>query len=267
MKYLGTFRAFRRPHRRRHHVRGGCGWRRCHQRCRRRRAGHGDRAETGLSNGSTSTPAAVLTLCGHRRDRAGGLAVAAGRRGTALVLHQLNQRNGESDTPRTAADTGTEDHRNRASCPPPCVHQTKAGQEDVERCAPAGRRALAARRHRALTGTHGRVLLMRDTASLPKRAVGAGVRAVPGPPQAPQAITDAARELLSGAPARRYSRSGNRYWIEVRGLDGRNADGLGGAVPAALRSHPDNGVGAAQHSAVPRRRRHRRRNRCRNGVR
>ena len=81
--------------------------------------------------------------------------------------------------------------------------------------------------------------LMRDTASLPKRAVGAGVRAVPGPPQALQAITDAARELLSGAPARRYSRSGNRYWIEVRGLDARNADGLGRAVLAALRSHPD----------------------------
>jgi len=61
--------------------------------------------KTGLSNGSTSTPAAVLTLAAIGATGLVDWPLLLGVGGAALVLHQLNQRNGESDTPRTAADT------------------------------------------------------------------------------------------------------------------------------------------------------------------
>jgi cation-transporting ATPase I len=95
--------------------------------------------------------------------------------------------------------------------------------------------------------------LIRNTASLPDRVLRTGLRATavgvefataplrasPAAPQALQAITDVARELLGGAAARRHSRNGNRYWIEVHRLaDAPPGDELVSAVPAALCAHP-----------------------------
>ncbi len=93
---------------------------------------------------------------------------------------------------------------------------------------------------------------MRHTASLPQRVVSSGVHAAAagvelavaplreasGATRALRAITEAGRELLGGRVARRYSRSGDRYWIEVRGLaDTGPGDELGSSVLAALRAH------------------------------
>ncbi|MDT5257201.1 MAG: cation-transporting P-type ATPase, partial [Mycobacterium sp.] len=97
------------------------------------------------------------------------------------------------------------------------------------------------------------VSLVRDTASLPARAVRDGVRAAgagakfvtaplraaPGMSQAVEAITEVARDLVGDRVARRYSRNGDRYWIEVRGLAGADAgDALGPAVMDAVCNHP-----------------------------
>lgn len=94
--------------------------------------------------------------------------------------------------------------------------------------------------------------LVRTSASLPLRALDAGVRsaavvtaagmdlatlpvrALPAG-RVVEAITEAASELLGGKRARRRWRGDDRCWIEVRGLS--EHDDVGAAILAALRAH------------------------------
>ncbi len=96
--------------------------------------------------------------------------------------------------------------------------------------------------------------LVRTSASLPLRALDAGVRSAAAVTAAGvdlatspvrtmpagrviEAITEAASELLGGKPARRRWRGDGRCWIEVRGLSEHEPDDVGSAVLAALRAH------------------------------
>lgn len=62
--------------------------------------------------------------------------------------------------------------------------------------------------------------------------------AVPGVRTAARTVAGMALEAVGGPPSRRSSRHGRRYWIEVRGLSGPDADAITEEVLQAVRAVP-----------------------------